>query len=279
MKSKRARGRRRPWRIVILVRRIDVAVALSLLVHLVLFALPGPKPPPPASAGAPPMQVVIAEPRVREPQPPEETPQPLPRPITKPTPRPPTVASPPRPVTRPTPSAPPQPQVEPTPTEEPTPRPTPAAPVDMMAAIEARRSARRAAEAARAGPPGPPAEDAATRNLRTLTGGEGVGGVFEILEKGTRRATFAFNGWRPESRGQWRTVIEVDAGLGGNVEVAIVRRMIELIREYYKEDFRWDSRRLDRVVTLSARPEDTAGLEEFLMKEFFGAPPPVARRR
>jgi hypothetical protein len=151
--------------------------------------------------------------------------------------------------------------------------------VDMMAAIEARRASRRAAEAARAGPPGPPAEDAASRNLRTLTGGEGVGGVFEILEKGTRRATFAFNGWRPESRGQWRTVIEVDAGVGGNVELAIVRRMIELIRGYYKEDFRWESHRLDRVVTLSARPEDNAGLEEFLTKEFFGAPPPVARRR
>jgi hypothetical protein len=110
-----------------------------------------------------------------------------------------------------------------------------------------------------------------------LTGGEGVGGVFEILEKGTRRGTFAFNGWKQEARGKWRTVIEVDAGLGGDVELAMVRRMIELIREYYKGDFRWESHRLDRVVVLSARPEDSAGLEEFMMREFFG-PRPGARR-
>ena len=61
-----------PWRIVILVRRIDVAVVVSLLAHALLFALlPGPHPKPPASAAAPAMQVVIVSPTVAIPTPPE----------------------------------------------------------------------------------------------------------------------------------------------------------------------------------------------------------------
>jgi hypothetical protein len=67
-------------------------------------------------------------------------------------------------------------------------------------------------------------------------------------------------------------VIEVDAGLGGDIELAIVRRMIELIRTHYTGDFRWDSHRIGRVVVLSARPEDQAELERFLQNEFFDTP-------
>jgi hypothetical protein len=71
----------------------------------------------------------------------------------------------------------------------------------------------------------------------------------------------------------------VDAGLHGDVELAIVRKMIELIRTHYNGDFNWDSRRLGRVVVLSARLEDTAGLEAFMMKEFFEVDPGAARMR
>jgi hypothetical protein len=67
-------------------------------------------------------------------------------------------------------------------------------------------------------------------------------------------------------------VIEVDAGVGGDIEIAMIRRMIELIRTHYTGDFQWESHRLGRVVVLSARPDDQPGLEEFLMKEFFGTP-------
>ena len=35
-------------------------------------------------------------------------------------------------------------------------------------------------------------------------------------------------------------------------------------------NFNWDSHRLGRVVILSARIDDNAGLETFLMREFFG---------
>jgi hypothetical protein len=46
--------------------------------------------------------------------------------------------------------------------------------------------------------------------------------------------------------------------------------MIELIRNYYQGDVNWESQRLGQVVVISARLEDTAELEEFLKREFFG---------
>jgi hypothetical protein len=145
----------------------------------------------------------------------------------------------------------------------------------MMAAINARREARRAAEAAAArGTHEPTGDEIAQANIaRNLKGpGEGVGGVFQILSKGTRTAEFAFNGWRPDTDKRWREVIEVDAGLGGDVDRAIVRRMIELIRTHYQGDFKWESHNLGRTVTLSARTEDNDGLEDFMIREFFGTP-------
>jgi hypothetical protein len=45
--------------------------------------------------------------------------------------------------------------------------------------------------------------------------------------------------------------------------------MIELIRKEKTGDFEWDSHRLGRVVKMSARAEDTAELQAFLMKEMF----------
>ena len=259
--------RRGPWRIVILVRRIDAAAALSVLLHLLLlFLLPGPKPLPPVPPGQAPMQVVLAPPEpVKAPPVPEATTEPIQRPTVRPVPKPSAPRAP-----QPTPRPLPEPAAD---APAPTPAPTPTTPpVDMLAMIEARRAARRSSEGRGGGTQGPPAEDAATRNLRTLTGGEGVGGVFEILRKGVRTGQFAFNGFKPDARSKWREVIEVDAGAGGDIELAMVRRMIELIRQHYSGDFRWDSHRLGRVVTLSARPEDQPGLEDFMMKEFFSTP-------
>jgi hypothetical protein len=148
--------------------------------------------------------------------------------------------------------------------------------MDMAAMVEARRAQREAQAAAARSPNRAPTDNEVAmarinRNLQSREG-EGVGGVFQILRKGTRTAEFAFNGWRPNSDRQWREVIEVDAGLNGDVDRAIVKRMIELIRSHYTADFRWESHRLGRVVVLSARPEDNDGLEDFLIREFFGTP-------
>ena len=107
------------------------------------------------------------------------------------------------------------------------------------------------------------------RSLAQARGSRGAGGVFQVTRKGAREGAFLFRGWDNDSRAGLRELIEVDAGPNGNVEDAIVRKMIELIRKYYPGDFSWNSRRLGRVVTLSARRQDNAGLEEFLKKEFF----------
>jgi hypothetical protein len=48
--------------------------------------------------------------------------------------------------------------------------------------------------------------------------------------------------------------------------------MIAIIREYEQQDFVWESRRLGRSLMLSARQRDNAGLEQFLMQEFFEDP-------
>lgn len=94
------------------------------------------------------------------------------------------------------------------------------------------------------------------------------GGVFQITYKGVRTAEFIFRGWNVRRRTDTRQLIQVDAGLNGDVDTAIVRRMIELIRQSERGDFHWESRRLGRVVVLSARPQDSAELEDFLKKEF-----------
>jgi hypothetical protein len=152
--------------------------------------------------------------------------------------------------------------------------PTETVPTDFMSMINAKRAQRAAAEAA-AGGRGhePTADDIAManigRNLQTLSQKGGTSGVFQILSKGHRAAQFSFNGWTGDRSNSHRDVIDVDAGFNGNIEIAIIRRMIELIRTHYKGNFNWESQRLGRVVTLSARVEDTTGLEEFMMREFF----------
>lgn len=150
----------------------------------------------------------------------------------------------------------------------------------MLAMIEARRAERRAADAASARAPQAPAEPSPAasaiasinRNLQTLGPGEGVGGVFQILRMGPRTGEFAFNGFRSEGQRRWREVIEVKAGPQGDIERAMVGRMIELIRAHYSGDFNWNSHRLGRVVVLSARPENNEALENYLLTEFFGTP-------
>ena len=263
-----------PWRKLHYRTRFFIAIALSLLMHALVIGLTPRQPHfmAPGPMAHAPLNVIIT-PEPSEPQPPPVESVPVP-PAPTPTPAP-------RPAPRPAPKAIPAPTPPPVavapreaPAPLPLPPPIPAPPVDMLAAVEARRAQRRALESeqARAPPSDKPPSDAATRNLATLSGQEGVGGVFQVLRIGTRTGEFAFNGWRPSGRNQWREVIEVDAGLHGNVQVAMIKRMIQLIRTHYSGDFYWESHRLGRVVMLSAKEEDNEGLEDFMMKEFFGQP-------
>lgn len=104
------------------------------------------------------------------------------------------------------------------------------------------------------------------RNLRE----PGASGIFQIIRMGPRSAQFLFRAWKKDSSNPRREMIHVNAEPGVEIERAVVRKMIELIREYHKGDFNWESYRLDRVVVLSARMEDSKGLEDFLIREFFG---------
>ena len=119
----------------------------------------------------------------------------------------------------------------------------------------------------------PSADEIRMANIRRNLQTPGTSGIFQILRMGPRTAEFSFRAWTTGQSSPRLQMIQVEAGPEGDIERAIIRRMIQLIREHYKEDFNWESHRLHRVVVLSAREKDTAGLEDFLMREFFINPP------
>ena len=95
------------------------------------------------------------------------------------------------------------------------------------------------------------------------------GGVFHIQHMGYDYAEFLFFGWNKDIRRNTQQMIEVRKGGNADIRIAIVRRMIAIIRDHEQGDFVWESQRLGRNVNLSARAKDNAGLEEFMMREFF----------
>lgn len=261
-------------------RGITIAAIVSILLHIGVLFIPMPEPDlrfdTPGPLAESPLTVRIAPPRQAQPEvvvtPPEPSPVATPVPRTK------------RTVTLPVPPPVPSP-----PTPQPEAKPMP--PMDMMASVNAARERRQSAETAMARENAEsrerarersPAEAATAnlnRNLQSIAPGfEGTGGVFQILTMGHRSSTFAFNGWKAEAKKKWREVIEVEAPPQSDIQLATIRRMIQLIRAHYTGDFNWESQRLGRVVLLSARAEDSAGLEEFMMREFFGTPPLVRAR-
>jgi hypothetical protein len=177
----------------------------------------------------------------------------------------------------------------PTPPERsPAPSPAPSAPpaADLASLIEARRRARGESvpsAPAESAPSPAPAEDPNTRANRIAAANLGLdrkpsfdsgqsrrgGGVFQIERIGYDYAEFYFYGWNKDIRRNTQQLIEVRKGSNPDIRIAIVRRMIGIIRDYETGDFVWDSQRSGRKLTLSARQRDNAGLEEFLMHEFF----------
>jgi hypothetical protein len=205
-------------------------------------------------------------------------------------------APPPRPKPAAAPKAPPRPpprppviaQQEPAPAAVTPPEPPAvAAPTmtpiegDFSSHLEARRRARGAA------PDGslsmPSAEDERERHNRIVTANLGLdrtptfgpdrkgGGIFQIAQMGYDSAEFYFFGWNTDIRRNSKQLIEVRKGDNPDIRTAVVRRMIQIIRDQESGDFVWVSYRLGRNVNLSARPSDNAGLEDFLMQEFFGS--------
>jgi hypothetical protein len=98
------------------------------------------------------------------------------------------------------------------------------------------------------------------------------GGIFQIKRMTYDDAAFEFYGWNKDMGRRTPQLIEVRKGDNADMRIAVVRRMIAIIRQFEKEDFTWETPRLGRVVVLSARLSDNAALESYLMHEFFDDP-------
>ena len=291
---------------VVTIETIWLAILLSLLVHLAalweflpqlralspdaldkgnaserlevrLAKAPGAPPPP-----APPPQ--SSQPA------PSPTLPPSPRPKIPPPKAPPRLTAPPVMTAPPTAAGPSMPRPSPTPAPPvPTP-PSPPAEGDLASFIAARRRSR--------GDPEPSVSSGTTSNslpsdsdiarrdrivaanlgsLNSTTFGadpKNSGGIFQLRHIGYDDAEFSFFGWNKEIGRRTPQVFEVRKGNNSGIRIAVVRKMIAIIREYEQEDFTWNSRRLGKTVTLSARATDNAGLEDFMMQEFFAAERP-----
>jgi len=278
------------------VPRIWVAIALSVLMHVaalwelppIQMRLPGlgeepekktplsirlipPGPPGPPSALLQPAPSVRSAPLQPAPEPVPPAPRPKVVPQQKAPPAPPVITR-----EKPPPDAP----------SVPAPRPAPSMAGDMASYIEAQRRARDI--------PAPPAPSAAeseeARRQRIIAGNLGSsreqafgydpsrgGGVFQIQSMSLDYAEFLFHGWNKDVGRNTKQLIEVRRGNNSDIRLAVVRKMISIIRDYEREDFLWVSRRLGYSVTLSARARDNAGLEEFMMREFFFIDSPARR--
>ena len=77
-----------------------------------------------------------------------------------------------------------------------------------------------------------------------------------------------FYGWNPDFRRETPQLIEVRKDNNSDIDIAVIRKIIEIIRNYERGDFSWYSKRTGKSLTLSARARDSAGLEDFMMQEF-----------
>jgi len=151
------------------------------------------------------------------------------------------------------------------------------APTDLMSYIKAKRQHAQelednaAFENAAASARGPSADEQRDAIIKRNLQQPGTNGIFEIRHMTYRTGQFSFKGWKNNYDNSRLEIIDVEAGADNNIKLSIAKKMIEIIRREYKGDFRWESQRLGRVLVLSARMEDNAGLESFLMQEFFPA--------
>jgi hypothetical protein len=275
------------------ISAIRVAFAVSLLVHgLALWTylphmrLLTPSDTDKGDSGSP-----LAVDLVPKPGLPGSMPSPPPPPEPKVALRPPErEAAPSRPVAR-RPSPPPvmtvpkrapdTPAIAPAP-PEPAP-PQPVAATDLAAYIEARRRARgEAPTESQSTSSAPSTESENDRQNRIIASNIGMsgrptfgkdpkngGGIFQVKTLEYSYAEFYFYGWNKDISRNSKQVIEVRKGNNPDIQIAVVRKMIGIIREHETGEFLWESHRLGRQLTLSARARDNAELEAFMMQEFF----------
>ena len=95
------------------------------------------------------------------------------------------------------------------------------------------------------------------------------GGVFQLRSTRLHNAEFMFRGWNGNFKRDSAQLIAVEQGAEVDIEVAVVKRMIALIRSQKSGEFIWDSHRLGRQLTLNANPSYETELLQFLLKEFY----------
>jgi len=95
------------------------------------------------------------------------------------------------------------------------------------------------------------------------------GGTFRIKRIGSEDAEFWFAGFNKDMQRRTGQVFEVRKGGSPDIHIAVVRRVIAIIREEVDGDFNWQSQRLGRDLRLSARPADDQALQETLLREIF----------
>ncbi|MDP2154029.1 MAG: hypothetical protein Q8J66_10280 [Methylotenera sp.] len=265
-------------------RNTIIAIVLSLLIHAIFFFFtPNVKFDEPPASPPTTIEVSLVQPKAKpvvEPLPaptPEPVPEPLKaQPVVKPVKQPKVIAKAAKPLSKPEFTVPEPTPVPKPPTQEPV--LDPAKFPDMasyMKAVQASRkgteydAARQNAEAI-ASQRGPSEEQLRDERIKNNFK-SGTNGIFEITSRSSRHATFVFRGWTNDYSNARLQYFEVNASTGQDIRLVIIKRVITLIREHYQGDFTWESNRLGRSVTQSARLEDNAGLEDFLMMEFFGS--------
>ena len=289
---------------VVAVPRIWLTFALSMLVHIAalwvvlprlpllspgaeqsqvsdrlqvhLAALPPPAPASPLTPDLPTPKreartILSSRPRPRNAPPPENASK-----LVVPSPR----------VSDPAMPPPPPPPAAPAPTPPVVAEPTPSQPPvvgDLSSYIAARRRAR--GEVATPGESDNERRDrVVASNMPTVSSPisdrqvKRGGGLFEISRMSYDDAQLVFFGWNKDVGRRTPQAYEVRLGNNSDMRIAVVRKMIAIIRETEHGDFHWESWRLDRIVTLSARPDDNAELEEFLMRDMFQEAPRTPSR-
>jgi hypothetical protein len=155
---------------------------------------------------------------------------------------------------------------------------TPPVESDLWSYIQARRRERGEAEAPAVAIAKAEPNAGLAANLPLPATGVGTqdskrgGGIFEIKRMDYDDAAFEFFGWNNDMGRRTPQLIEVRKGNNSDMRIAVVRRMIAIIRQYSKGDFIWHSPHRDNDLVLSARLSDNAALENFLIHEFFDHP-------
>jgi hypothetical protein len=142
---------------------------------------------------------------------------------------------------------------------------------DMLDYVNKKRQPRQDEQSASAKSLGAPSEDQRDAVIKRNLAQEGGNGIFQVRDKNVFTAKLSFKGWKNNYNNARLEIFDVQAKGNETIELAIVRKMISIIRLEYTGDFQWESHRLGRAVTLSARLEDSAELEHFLVKEMFSS--------